>query len=120
MGRDLLAGEYFGLPLLGHLFAMLILTFLTLQGLASLFLPSGRRWLGPEIGRQAISEVLSRTVINWISTYRADLEADLANLRAPLAALQSALDVHPTAHEPEPQQPLLFRSGGAKIHGRGI
>jgi hypothetical protein len=99
---------------------MLILTFLALQGLASLFLPAGRRWLGPEIGRQAISEVLSRTVINWISAYRGDLEADLANLRAPLAALQSALDVRPAANEPEPQQPLVSGSAGAKLQGRGV
>jgi energy-coupling factor transporter ATP-binding protein EcfA2 len=95
MGRDLLAGDYLGLPLLGHLFAMLILTFLALQGAAGLFLSSGRRWLGPEIGRQAISEVLTRTVVGWISTYRSDIEADLADLRAPLAALQSALAVGP-------------------------
>src|SRR5262249_33432185 len=76
MGRDLLAGAYLGLPLLGHLLAMLILAFLALQGFASLSLPSGRRWHGPNIGRQAISEVLTRTVTGWISAYRSDLEAD--------------------------------------------
>jgi predicted GTPase len=106
MGRDLLAGAYLGLPLLGHLFAMLTLTFLALQGVASLFLPSGRRWLGPEIGRQAVCEVLTRTVIGWISAYRTDLEADLADLRAPLAALQSALVVGPAPDEPPPSGPL--------------
>ncbi|MGH8063626.1 MAG: GTPase, partial [Candidatus Entotheonellia bacterium] len=63
MGRDLLAGHYLGLPLLGHLLAMLILTFLVLQGVTSLFLPSGRRWLGLDIGRQAVCEALTRTVI---------------------------------------------------------
>lgn len=99
MGCDLLAGDYLGLPLLGHLFAMLVLTFLALQGVASLFLPSGSRWLGPEIGRQAISEVLTLTAISWISTYRNDLEADLAALRVPLAALQSTLVVGPTPDE---------------------
>jgi hypothetical protein len=106
MGRDLLAGDYLGLPLLGHLFAMLILTFLALQGVAGLFLPSGRRWLGPEIGRQAISEVLTRTVVGWISTYRADIEADLADLRAPLAALQSALVVGPAPDDQASRRPL--------------
>jgi energy-coupling factor transporter ATP-binding protein EcfA2 len=106
MGRDLLAGDYLGLPLLGHLFAMLILTFLALQGVASLFLPSGRRWLGPEIGRQAISEVLTRTVVGWISTYRGDIEADLADLRAPLAALQSALVVGPAPDDQASRRPL--------------
>lgn len=100
MGRDLLAGHYLGLPLLGHLSAMLALTFLALQGVAGLFLPSGRRWLGPDIGPRAVCEVLSRAVIGWLSAYRADLEADLADLRAPLAALQSALLPRPMADEP--------------------
>jgi energy-coupling factor transporter ATP-binding protein EcfA2 len=106
MGRDLLAGDYLGLPLLGHLFAMLILTFLALQGLASLFLPSGCRWHGPDIGRQAISELLTRTVTDWISAYRSDLEADLADLHGPLVALQSTLVLSPTSDEPAPGEPL--------------
>ena len=106
MGRDLLAGDYLGLPLLGHLFAMLILTFLALQGVAGLFLPSGRRWLGPETGRQAVCEGLTRAVIGWISAYRTELEADLADLRAPLAALQSALVVGPVPDEPPPRGPF--------------
>jgi energy-coupling factor transporter ATP-binding protein EcfA2 len=106
MGRDLLAGDYLGLPLFGHLLAMLILTFLVLQGLASLFLPSGRRWHGPDIGRQAISEVLTCTVTDWISAYRSDLEADLADLCGSLAALQSTLALSPTPDGSMPRVPL--------------
>jgi energy-coupling factor transporter ATP-binding protein EcfA2 len=105
-GRDLLAGDYLGLPLLGHLLAMLVLTFLALQGLASLFLPAGRRWHGPDIGRQAICEVLTRTVTGWISAYRSDLEADLADLRGPPAELQSTLALGPAPDGSMPRKPL--------------
>jgi energy-coupling factor transporter ATP-binding protein EcfA2 len=105
-GRDLLAGDYLGLPLLGHLLAMLVLTFLALQGLASLFLPAGRRWHGPDIGRQAICEVLTRTVTDWISAYRSDLEADLADLRGPLAELQSTLALGPAPDRSTPGESL--------------
>jgi hypothetical protein len=106
MGRDLLAGDYLGLPLLGHLLAMLVLTFLALQGLASLFLPFGRRWHGPDIGRQAIAEVFTRTVTDWISAYHSDLEADLAGLHGPLAELQSTLALGPTPDGSMPREPL--------------
>jgi len=106
MGRDLLAGHYIGLPLLGHLLAMLVLVFLTLQGMASLFLPSGRQWSHADVGRQAIAEVLTHTVMAWISSYRDDLEADLADLRAPLMALPPSLLVDPSQDDPTPPRPL--------------
>jgi energy-coupling factor transporter ATP-binding protein EcfA2 len=106
MGRDLLAGHYIGLPLLGHLSAMLVLVFLILQGAASLFLPSGRQWASADVGRQAISEVLGHTVMAWVSAYRGDLEADLEGLRAPLAALQPSLLVEPSQDEPTAPRPL--------------
>jgi hypothetical protein len=93
-GRDLLAGNYLGLPLLGHLSVMLLLVFLSLQSLASLLVPSGWRGQGEDVGRQVISEVLNHTVMGWLSTYRSDLEADLAALRAPLVALQSSPPLH--------------------------
>ena len=106
MGRDLLAGNYLGLPLLGHLFAMLILTFLALQGVASLFLPAGGRRVGSDVGHQAVCEALTRMMVGWMSAYRTDLEADLADLRAPLAALQSTLVLSPTPDVPTPPEPL--------------
>jgi hypothetical protein len=91
MGRDLVAGNYIGLPLLGHLLAMLILAFLALQGFVGAFMPSGRRWLGPEVGQQVIRQVLTQTMGGWISAYRADLEADLAGLHEPIAVLEAAM-----------------------------
>ena len=91
LGRDLLAGHYMGLPLLGHLLALLILAFMALQGFVGALLPSGRRWLGPAIGQQVIREVLTRTMGGWIRAYRTDLAADLADLHAPLAALEAVM-----------------------------
>jgi energy-coupling factor transporter ATP-binding protein EcfA2 len=91
MGRDLLVGNYIGLPLLGHLLAMLILAFMALQGFVGALLPSGRGWLGPEVGQQAIRQVLTQTMEGWINAYRADLEADLADLHEPLATLEAAM-----------------------------
>jgi energy-coupling factor transporter ATP-binding protein EcfA2 len=91
MGRDLLAGNYIGLPLLGHLLAMLILVFLALQGFVGVLLPSGRRWLGPEVGQQVIHQALTQIMGGWINAYRADLAADLADLHEPLAALDARM-----------------------------
>jgi hypothetical protein len=50
--------------------------------------------------------VLTRTVTGWISAYRSDLEADLADLHGPLVSLQSMLVLSPTSDEPAPREPL--------------
>jgi len=88
MVRDLFTGQYAGLTLLWHLIAMVVLFFLALQGLVSILLPGGTRWFGPSLGPVAVSRVVSRTVEGWISTYRSELEADVADLREPLQVLQ--------------------------------
>ena len=90
LGRDFLEGRYGVFPLLGHLFAMVVLFFLTLQGLSSLFLPGTRR-LGRGIGRHAVRVALTRTLAGWLDVYRADLEADLQDFHEPLQVLQSIL-----------------------------
>jgi hypothetical protein len=50
--------------------------------------------------------VLTRTVTDWISAYRSDLEADLADLRGPLAELQSTLTLSPAPDGSIPREPL--------------
>lgn len=95
--RDLIRGEYVGLPLLGHLLAMGGLFFLALQGGANLLLP-GAPWRGQEMVHQAVQQVITTTLERWLITYRRDLEADLRDLRAPLDALQEAMAI--------PEEPL--------------
>jgi hypothetical protein len=90
MSRDLLVGKYIGLPLLGHFLAMGMLFFLALQGIVSVLLPTVRR-RARGLGRQAVQAVVMRTLQGWIDTYRAELEADLTDLREPLAVLQAAI-----------------------------
>jgi hypothetical protein len=38
--------------------------------------------------------MMLRTLEGWITVYRSDLEADLADLREPLVALQDAIVAH--------------------------
>jgi hypothetical protein len=91
MTRDVLTGNYAGLALLWHLLAMMALFFLALQGVVGAALPGGTRWLGQGVGPQAVHKVLSRTFQGWVTAYRAEIEADLADLREPVAALASAV-----------------------------
>ncbi|HEX8199807.1 MAG TPA: GTPase domain-containing protein, partial [Isosphaeraceae bacterium] len=90
MTRDVFVGNYVGFPLLWHLLAMVILFFLALQGVVGAVLPGGSRWLSPGFGPRAVGPVLARTLAGWVASYRAELEADLADLREPLAVLQAA------------------------------
>jgi hypothetical protein len=106
MGRDILTGGNAGLALLGRLGAMVILFFLALQGVVSATLPGGTRWLGVGVGPRAVRKVLNRTLGGWIAAYRADLAADVANLREPLALLQTELDAGDSLSHFEPSARL--------------
>ena len=91
MSRDVVTGNYVGFPLLWHLLAMVALFFLALQGIVGAALPGGTRWLGPGVGPLVVRKVLTRTVRGWLNAYRADLEADVSDLRGPLGVLQEAV-----------------------------
>ena len=66
-------------------------------------LPGGSRWLGVGVGTRTIHQVIGRTLGGWIASYRADLEADVADLREPVKALQSALAAGPDARPQTPR-----------------
>jgi energy-coupling factor transporter ATP-binding protein EcfA2 len=91
MSRDVVTGNYGGFLLLWHLLAMVVLFFLSLQGIVGAALPGGTRWLGPSVGPQSVRKVLRRSVHGWLDTYRADLESDVSDLRMPLVVLQEAV-----------------------------
>lgn len=91
MGRDLFAGQYVGLPLLGHLAAMVILFFLALQAIVSIFLP-GARGLGQGVGTKAIQDAVQSALVGWIAAYRERLLSDRAALEAPVKLLEQQTD----------------------------
>ena len=91
MVRDLFAGRYAGLSLFWHGLVMVVLFFIVLQGVVDLALPRGSQWLGVSAGPRAIRKAWEQVVDGWITVYRADVEADLAALREPLATLRNAL-----------------------------
>ncbi len=102
MSRDLLAGRYAGFALFWHGLAMVVLFFLALQGVIDVLLPGGTRWLGLGVGTRTIHLVIGRTLAGWIASYRADLEADIADLREPLQVVQAALASGGDFHRPTP------------------
>ena len=109
LGRDFLAGEYVGLPLLGHLCAMVVLFFFALQGITRILMPGTRR-VGRGVGRQATGAVFTRTFEAWVNAYRADLEADLESLREPMQLLRSALTVPLESPDVKDSSPGLNRT----------
>jgi energy-coupling factor transporter ATP-binding protein EcfA2 len=105
MAEALFKGEFLGLPLLGHLLAMLVMFFLALHGISGALLPGGRK-LARGVAPAAARTVLTRTLTRWFDAYRADLEADLADLREPLDSLMRTVTAAPdgtgAAARPQP------------------
>ena len=89
MLRDVLTGSNAGLTLLWQLVVIVILFFLILQGIVGIVLPGGPRWTGLGAGSRAVHKVVTRAVNGWVAAYRADLLADVADLREPLDVLQA-------------------------------
>ena len=102
MGRDVVTGRNAGPGLLWDLAIMVGLFFLALQGVVGASLPGGTRWHGIGVGPALVRKVFRRIVEGWIATYQADLTADLADLREPLAVLQAAVAL-PGGNEPQRQ-----------------
>jgi hypothetical protein len=93
MTRDLFwpSGKYAGFALLWHLAAMVVLFFLAMQGVVGILLPGGTQWFGAALESRAVRRVVDGTARGWIVRYRQELEADIAGLREPVAALQAAV-----------------------------
>ena len=84
--RDLIAGEYGGLSLLGHVIAIIVLFFAALQGVVAVLMGRPNR-AGRGLGRAAVRAVVTDVFVRWMQVYRDDLEADASDLRAPLDEL---------------------------------
>jgi hypothetical protein len=94
LGRDLLTGTYEGFSLLGHLMAMAVLFFTVLQSIVGVLLPGTQR-LSQDLGQQAVYTVLSRTIDEWLSTYRTELQADLNDLGQLVQILRAEVVTRP-------------------------
>jgi GTP-binding protein EngB required for normal cell division len=81
-----------GFEMLGVVVALTVLSYVLLHGLVGMALaPLGRNSMSG-LGRQATQEVLRRSFRGWVSAYREEIEADLADLREPLDTLRAALE----------------------------
>ncbi len=90
--RQFVEGRPAGLDVVWDLLAMLVLSYLVLHMLTGALM-SGRGILPRRsIAAQALTDTLQRTYETWTATYRADLEADIADLREPLHLLRQAAE----------------------------
>lgn len=78
-----------GFDMLTLVLALTVLAYALLHGLVNLALLGLRPQSIQNAGRQSIHAVLQRTFGGWVAGYRADLDADAADLRAPVAALKA-------------------------------
>ena len=90
--RQFTEGHSEGLNVLWDFLGMLVLSYLLLHivtGAAS----SGRGLLPRKgVAAETLDDVLRRTLNGWVKVYRDDLEADVADLREPLAVLRGAAE----------------------------
>lgn len=81
-----------GFDLLGLVVAMTVLFYALLHGLVDLVHASFENLLHEGTGARVLAETAQRTIADWVTSYRADVEADLAGLRGPVAKLRTLLD----------------------------
>jgi hypothetical protein len=74
--------------------AMAVLFFTVLQSIVGLLLPGTQR-LSQDLGQQAVYTVLSRTIDEWLSTYRTELQADLNDLGQLVQILRAEVVTRP-------------------------
>ena len=98
--RDLFDGRYLGLGLALHLAAVVALFFVALHGVVAVCLPT-TALLGRGLGLDAARAILPGVLGGWFASYRAELEADLADLAEPLAELEALLQDEVGASPPE-------------------
>jgi hypothetical protein len=91
LAADLFVGRYEGLNLLLNIVGLLGLSMVALHLVVGVRGPGDAAASLEGVGTRATLESLTRVVAGWVSAYRADLEADLADLRSPLAMLEQTL-----------------------------
>lgn len=89
------SGTYTGFAVLGQILSLILFFYLILHGIVTLTLAGSEVFAVHGLGPQTIHDLLKRTLEGWVATYRADIEADWADLREPLNALQAALSAVP-------------------------
>jgi len=95
-GEDNAVGRYLtglppGMDILWDFLALLVLSYLLLHMLTGAVLSGRNVFARSSIARQSLDETLRQTVEGWVKGYRADIEADLADLREALAVVRLAV-----------------------------
>jgi hypothetical protein len=89
--RSVFGGPYTGFDILGQTLALWFFSYVVLHGLVALILAGGEAFTMRGIGAQTIHDLVKRMLEGWVAAYRAEVEADLSNLREPLETLQAVI-----------------------------